>query len=615
MSEEAPAAGDRSSAPERRLATILVADVFDYSRLMGEDEERTVRTLREHRAVLADLLKAHKGRIFNTAGDATLAEFPSAIAAVRCATQLQVALRKRNERLPDNQQAWLRVGINLGDVIVQGEDLLGDGVNVVARIQNIAEPGGVCISGSVYDQVRAQLDVPIKALGEKSFKNIAQPVRTFSIADEAGRAPVSVRWRALRKGRFVAAAAGIVGLAIVAATAFWSYRDYGLRAAQDSKRMEVQIPFPPTATTTGIAPNEAQILSEIQAAKDALARAQTSADGAQQSGSAAEAREREAKLRAELSSAQDALEKAADRAKGSGQRPAATAPIANAEVTPAKAPAPAMAQSATTKDVDRFDGTYAGPMCMAHVDNTERCIDVALNVEHGRLSASWPSPWNTNPARAKGSISADGMVELALSGFNARTNEPMPGRMRGGWADDTIKVSGAWLPNSPVTATWTRSGDVAAASERDASTEKGVERFDGVYGGRMCSIVPDGGSHCWNAQITIQNGTLSAAWPTQYSSSLARASGTVSADGAVDVALSGFNPNDGTPLGGTMIGSVVASKVTVAGTWANGAPINATWTAATGRQGSGTYRASVEENPGPGDNSTPPVSRGRHGRR
>src|SRR5262249_6746611 len=141
-------------AVERRLATILIADVYGYSRMMGENEERTVHILRGHRAVFDDMLKAHRGRVFNTAGDAILAEFPSAVEAVRCATEIQAALRTRNEHLPEDERMWFRIGINLGDVVVQDGDLLGDGVNVAARIQTVAEPGGICISGSVYDQIQ-----------------------------------------------------------------------------------------------------------------------------------------------------------------------------------------------------------------------------------------------------------------------------------------------------------------------------------------------------------------------------------------------------------------------------------------------------------------------------
>src|SRR5580704_4886780 len=138
---------------ERKLATILSADVAEFSRLMGEDEEQTLRVFREHKKVFESLVAMHRGRVFNTAGDAILAEFGSAVEAVRCATEIQTALRTRNDQLPSERQVNFRIGVNLGDVMVQGADLLGDSVNVAARLQGVAEPGGMCISGSVYDQV------------------------------------------------------------------------------------------------------------------------------------------------------------------------------------------------------------------------------------------------------------------------------------------------------------------------------------------------------------------------------------------------------------------------------------------------------------------------------
>src|SRR5271156_1439001 len=180
---------DSSSAQslERKLATILSADVAEFSRLMGEDEEDTLRTFRGHKQVFESLVAMHRGRIFNTAGDAILAEFNSAVEAVRCATDIQSALRTRNDKLPPNRQVRFRIGINLGDVMVQGVDLMGDGVNVAARLQTAAEPGGICISGSVHDQIRNKLSLSFQSLGEQNFKNIQQPVRTFSIMEADGQ--------------------------------------------------------------------------------------------------------------------------------------------------------------------------------------------------------------------------------------------------------------------------------------------------------------------------------------------------------------------------------------------------------------------------------------------
>src|SRR6266849_4521594 len=175
-----------SEKVERKLATILSADVVEYSRLMAEDEEQTVKTFGGHKQIFESLVTLHRGRIFNTAGDAILAEFGSAVEAVRCATEIQAALRTRNDQLSETRQVQFRIGVNLGDVRVQQQDLLGDGVNVAARLQSAAAPGGICIAGSVYDQIRNRLSLSFKPLGEMNFKNIPQAVRTFSIIEAEG---------------------------------------------------------------------------------------------------------------------------------------------------------------------------------------------------------------------------------------------------------------------------------------------------------------------------------------------------------------------------------------------------------------------------------------------
>src|SRR5271168_2889215 len=166
-----PISQSGSQTIERKLATILSADVAEFSRLMGEDEEQTLRTFRGHKKVFESLVALHRGRIFNTAGDAILAEFGSAVEAVRCATEIQAALHTRNNQLPEQRQVRFRIGVNLGDVMVQGSDLLGDGVNVAARLQTAAEPGGICLSGGVYDQIRNKLSLSFKLLGELNYKN------------------------------------------------------------------------------------------------------------------------------------------------------------------------------------------------------------------------------------------------------------------------------------------------------------------------------------------------------------------------------------------------------------------------------------------------------------
>src|SRR5262245_23689763 len=164
----------------RRLAAIVAADVAGYSRLMGRDEAGTARTLREHRKITDALVSKHGGRIVKTTGDGVLLEFPSVVDAVECAVAVQEVMAQRNEGVPVDRQMLFRIGINLGDILIEGEDILGDGVNVAARLEGIAEPGGICISSSAYDQVYSKVSVEFTDLGEQTLKNIARPIRAYS---------------------------------------------------------------------------------------------------------------------------------------------------------------------------------------------------------------------------------------------------------------------------------------------------------------------------------------------------------------------------------------------------------------------------------------------------
>jgi adenylate cyclase len=164
----------------RRLAAIVAADVAGYSRLMGLDEVGTARTLREHRAVSDALVAKHGGRIVKTTGDGVLLEFPSVVDAVECSVAVQKVMAKRNKDVPADRRMLYRIGINLGDILIEGDDILGDGVNVAARLEGIAEPGGICISSSAHDQVSGKVAVEFADLGERRLKNIERPVRVYA---------------------------------------------------------------------------------------------------------------------------------------------------------------------------------------------------------------------------------------------------------------------------------------------------------------------------------------------------------------------------------------------------------------------------------------------------
>src|ERR1700752_4699865 len=171
---------------ERRLTAIVVADVVGYSRLMGADEEGTLAALKTLRREVADpKIKEHRGRIVNTTGDGLLSEFASVVDAVRCAVEVQREMAERNAGVQAERRIDLRIGINLGDVMIDDDDIFGDGVNVAARLEALAEPGGICVSGVVRDQVRDKLPYPLEDWGERRVKNIARPVRVYALRPEA----------------------------------------------------------------------------------------------------------------------------------------------------------------------------------------------------------------------------------------------------------------------------------------------------------------------------------------------------------------------------------------------------------------------------------------------
>ena len=167
---------------KRKIAAIFAADIAGYSRLVAEDEEETLRRLASYRQVTDDFIARYGGRIFNTAGDAVLAEFPSAVEAVRCAIDIQESLRTRNMAYPASRQMSFRIGITIGDVVERDGDLLGDGVNIAARLEGLAEVGGICISRAVHEQVANKLSVQFADIGAQEVKNIPTPVHAFMVA-------------------------------------------------------------------------------------------------------------------------------------------------------------------------------------------------------------------------------------------------------------------------------------------------------------------------------------------------------------------------------------------------------------------------------------------------
>jgi TolB-like protein/class 3 adenylate cyclase len=176
----------------RRLAAILAVDVVGYSRLMGEDEAGTARAVREHREAAGPMVADHGGRIVKTTGDGLLLEFPSVVAAVECAIAIQKLMVERNAGRPEAKRIVYRIGVNLGDVLIEGDDILGEGVNIAARLEGLCEPGGVLISGTAYDHVRGKIDARFVDLGDKDLKNVARPVRVYALNTGSEISPLAL---------------------------------------------------------------------------------------------------------------------------------------------------------------------------------------------------------------------------------------------------------------------------------------------------------------------------------------------------------------------------------------------------------------------------------------
>jgi class 3 adenylate cyclase len=195
---------------KRKLSAIFSADVAGYSRLMGEDEAATVRTLEAYKEIMFSLIKQHRGRVIDSPGDNLLAEFASVVDAVQCAVAVQKELEARNADLPETRKMRFRIGINLGDVIEEGDRIYGDGVNIAARLESCADPGGICVSKTAFDHIETKLPLGYEFLGEQQVKNIAKPVGAYrvlmdprvTVAGAKGKKPIPL-WR--RKGILVGA--------------------------------------------------------------------------------------------------------------------------------------------------------------------------------------------------------------------------------------------------------------------------------------------------------------------------------------------------------------------------------------------------------------------------
>jgi adenylate cyclase len=212
---------------KRKLAAILSADVVGYSRLMGEDETSTVRALETYKRVISDLIQQHRGRVVDSPGDNLLAEFASVVDAVQCAVAVQKEIQARNLELPETRRMQFRIGINLGDVIEEEGRLYGDGVNIAARLESLAEPGGICVSKTAFDHIETKLPLGYEYLGEQTVKNIVKPIGAYKVLMEPritvhAQAKVKPKEGARRR-RMMIIALSVVLLMAVGAGVLWRF--------------------------------------------------------------------------------------------------------------------------------------------------------------------------------------------------------------------------------------------------------------------------------------------------------------------------------------------------------------------------------------------------------
>jgi class 3 adenylate cyclase len=399
---------------ERKLATILSADVAEFSRLMSEDEEGTLRTFRGHKEVFESLVAMHRGRIFNTAGDAILAEFNSAVEAVRCATDIQTALRTRNDKLPLNRQVRFRIGINLGDVMLQGQDLLGDGVNVAARLQTAAEPGGVCISGSVHNQIRNKLSLTFQSLGEKSYKNIAQPIRTFSVLESEGghTLPTPKPATGGGSGKWIGIAAVVL---LLCGAGYWAY-SIRVRNAAGNSTATASVAQPASASNANVSSN-----LETQPATQPTANAAAAPPPKPTAGAPA------------------------------GSVPASQPAAKQSSATSSPTSAPSSAVPAPTEG-----DFYAGPVCFAETKREPaRCTRGTGHLNGNRITGQWSMGPNSGVTMfLSGDVAETGDVKIEMHSEKPDGSRLATIDLKGTLHDGHLDATGNFRAGRAATLNW-----------------------------------------------------------------------------------------------------------------------------------------------------------------
>ena len=417
------------SSVKRRLTCILAADAVGYSKQMGQDEEGTIHVLQAHRAVIDGIIAFHHGRIVSTAGDSVLAEFSSAVEAVRCAVEIQDALKTRNDSLPDHRKMLFRVGVNLGDVVVNKDDLLGDGVNVAARLESMAEPGGICIASSVYDQITGKLDLGFQDIGEQSLKNISRPIHVYRVSGTVpliraallesqpqaqSPAPTVPAPHSRRPSMW---AIGLPGVLAVGAIVAWQggWVRFGAPDSAGVATVAAPVQVPPQPVAEKSLPMGAVGAAPTNAADKAEANAQRLLADAKSI-----KRQAEMELALARSNAQASV---AAKPKVAAPMESSTAVTPVAATTPTAIPVAAVvvdkAPQVLANGVGRFNGRWSVTInCSKHEDGASGYrLSFGADVSEGVLRGGIGTPGEPDSLLLQGDIQPDGSALLRVNGL------------------------------------------------------------------------------------------------------------------------------------------------------------------------------------------------------
>ena len=462
---------------KRKLAAILAADAVGYSRAMAADEEGTMKVLAAHRAVIDGIIQFHEGRIVNTAGDSVIAEFASPTQAVRCAVEIQDALKTRNDSLDEGKRMQFRIGVNLGDVMVKGEDLLGDGVNVAARLESIAEPGGIYVASSVYDQIAGKLDLGFSDLGEQSLKNIDRPVRAYRVDRDKRATPAPAARKQQKRSAMPWVAAGVAALAIGGGATWYAGQQSTARQAEEAKAKAES-----DAAKARAEAELAKVRAEAEEARKTAAAATDSAARAQAQVELAKARadaeSTRRKADAELAAASDARRSAEAAAKSA----AAAKPVA-------------------VKQGPSYAGPWAGTWSCSGGKEPARTFPAIVTYSGKEFDVQANRPGQPGFRQLIGVPQPDGNLRLtgnALSG--SRTS--YPASVDGKFTADRYEGRGKFLDRDCVLAFTRGTGQPAAAA---------APVVQGAWSGLMtCAPLGSEGVREWSMAVVVNGDQVHA---------------------------------------------------------------------------------------------------------